>query len=190
MEKGVPIDPVQFDAELRATVEASRRWFDGNGPRPDQFFIDSTVENREDLQKKKKPFSLPVLISKFDDTRKAVQLSEKFNETFAEIRALGRTVADLQPKAKVGAKVIGGARTRGDAIAKTQADLYAQWKIDLGAHYAKHPLARHVSYRTEADRLLNRGVRVTWTTDTPGYDLLRKNLLPPLLRKLFPRLYS
>ena len=149
-------------------------------PRDDPRYFDALIEaaNAGDTFSKKETRELAeharVMGDGFYPT-----MAKRASELGVETQALGRTVDDLRPKAKVGAKVIGGDRARGQANAKAQATRCVQWNNDLCAHYGDHPLARHVSYRAEADRILNRDVRVMWKNGPPGYELLRKDILPP-----------
>jgi hypothetical protein len=58
---------------------------------------------------------------------------------FKESR-LQAEIHELEPKAKVGDKVIGGGRTRGQENATAQGVLRKQWTEDLRAHYRENPL--------------------------------------------------
>jgi hypothetical protein len=175
----------------KARVE-TLKWLKGDGPMPEQFNLllpddgEALDRFREDLwvhpdrvaELGKPGGQFPF---EAEATRKDMVESEA-----ARLKA---EVTELEPKAKVGAKVIGGGRARGLANAEAQAALCLKWERDLSAYYKDYPPTRHSSYRTEAGRLLL-DVRVKWTADTPGYDLLRKKILPPLLREKFPHLYS
>jgi hypothetical protein len=212
---GVPVDAALY-AAFQAAQPAILLYLNGNGPRPHDPSMWFTAQDRATLRRlhakglaHNDPRYFDALIEALHagdplSRKEARDLAEhtrvmkdgfvpvlenRASELSTEAQALGRIVSVLQPKAKVGAQVIGGGLTRGHAIAEAQAALRAQWKLDLETHYKDHPLTRHISYRAEAGRLRKAG-RVRWTTEIPGYELLRKTILPPLLRGKFSHLYS
>lgn len=106
------------------------------------------------------------------------------------LEAVNKTLALALPKAAKYDKSFKRNRGGGLATAAHHKKLSDQWERDLRAYYKAPPLTRHTSYRAEAGRLLHSDRRVKWSDSPPKETYLRKKILPPLLRKLFPHLYS
>jgi hypothetical protein len=211
---GLPVGEALYAAH-QAARPAILRYVRGEGPRPDDASMWFTTQDRDALRRlhakgiarddqryfdalieaaiagdrlsKKETKELAEHVRVMDDGFYPA-MQNRASELSEETRGLGHTVSVLQPRAKLGDKTVDGGRSGGNATATPHNNRRKQWEKDLRDHYHEHPLTRRNTIHAEAGRLLGDS-RVPWE-DPPRLELLRKTILPSLLRLLFPRFYS
>lgn len=169
----------QTGADTQAQA-APTRWLDREEPSADHVFTDD----------------LPYPAG----SQRLIRIDDPYNgdEVLEAADKLLALSIDLLPKAVRYNRSVAGSRDGSLTTAAVHEARRKEWEDYLREYYEEHPLTRHSYYRTEAARLL-RDPRVTWKKKGSSKDLpcpapkreyLRKTILPPLLRGLFPRLYS
>ena len=183
------------------------KWLKGEGPAPEHFSLlfpddeEALNDYKKDLwvhpeRAKADAFAAYQFIAEAGDGMKDLLKSDQIRLN-AEKVELSTRVTALKKKI---APYVDGQSSGGRATAEPHKQDQERYTRILGNYYQNsykgRDRAQRVSYRQEAGRLLTQS-GIKWTDPDSGKELpppqedrLRKFILPPLLRDLFPHLYS